>query len=142
MLIQNEIYIYSDGGARGNPGPAACAFAVYDQKKKLISQGSKFLGVKTNNVAEYLGVISALSWLLEQRKNFQAKNIIFYLDSELVCRQLNGHYKIKNKNLIALSKKIFRTINYLGVKVRFVSIPRSSNVYADKLVNKILDKYS
>lgn len=128
--------IYSDGGSRGNPGLAACAFVVCDSDKKVIYKESKFLGVATNNVAEYEGLLLALKWLLTNNAN----EINFYMDSELIIKQFNGQYKVKDKNLkkyFDAAKEIERKINS---KITFCHISRNKNKIADGLVNEELDR--
>jgi len=96
-----ELKIYCDGGARGNPGPAAGAFVVLADNKEIAAEGKSFR-VATNNEAEYGAVIMAMTWLLKNN----AASVVFYLDSELVVKQLNGVYKIKSKKLLPLAAKI------------------------------------
>jgi ribonuclease HI len=93
----DDIKIFCDGGARGNPGPSACAFIV-EKKGKIVSEDSLYLGVATNNIAEYSAVDLACSWILDNTEAVSGK-IVFYLDSELVTRQLIGIYKIKNQKI-------------------------------------------
>lgn len=143
--------IYSDGGARGNPGPAAAAFVVID-KGKVVFNRSKYLGVTTNNVAEYEGVIMALNWLAENSSKLNKKNAHFFLDSELVVNQLSGEYKVKSQNLRPLvekAKKLEREITGEifskdgdSVNLAYKSVPRAENKLADYLVNKTLDENS
>lgn len=133
------LVIHTDGGARGNPGPAACAFVV-EKENKIIFKGSSFLGKTTNNIAEYQGVLLALQWIT---KNFkEISEIVFYLDSELVVRQLTGVYKIKNENLIKVSNDVKVLLQKIPPKVIFKNVPRSQNKKADTLVNEELDKNS
>lgn len=134
-----KIYkIFTDGGARGNPGPAASSFVVYLDDELFFSD-SKFIGIATNNVAEYSAVLLAVSWLTQKKLRLEDK-IYFYLDSELVTRQLKEEYKIKNEVL----KKIFTRIKQLEKKllpsVHYFSIPREVNKSADLLVNKKIDE--
>lgn len=131
------IIIHTDGGSRGNPGKAACAF-VAEEKNIVINKSAKFLGIATNNVAEYKGVLLALDWILETKVN--ADKIIFFLDSELVVRQLKGIYKIKNIDLQTLSIEIFSKIKKIATQTDFENVPREENKIADKLVNEELDK--
>lgn len=127
--------IYCDGGARGNPGPAASAFVVKDQKGEVVYKEGKYLGVATNNVAEYRAVIMALEWL---KKKMVASATIF-LDSELVGKQLRGEYRVKNKNLIDLVLQIKRTEKEIEGTITYKNIRRSQNRLADLLVNKTLN---
>ena len=106
------IDVYTDGGSRGNPGPAACAFVVMNAGR-IIASGSKFLGTVTNNVAEYNGVILALAWLMANSE-LTNKDIVFHLDSELVVKQLTGLYKVKEehlKELVASVKNMIANIS-------------------------------
>lgn len=139
-----SLTIFSDGGARGNPGPAASAYAIY-QGDKLLAHSAKYIGHSTNNVAEYNGVILALQWVAKQLaiNNLQfTMPIKFCLDSELVVKQLTGVYKIKDKKLIELSLKVKRIIKDNNLKISFIHIPREKNKLADKLVNEKLDDTS
>lgn len=132
--------IFSDGGARGNPGPGACAF-VAKKGNRTLSQGSKYLGKVTNNVAEYSGVILALNWLVDNLQSVgNSEPTIFFMDSELVVSQINGVYKIKNLTLRKLHQGIVETITKNGFQTTFKYIPRSKNKVADFLVNQELDK--
>lgn len=134
----NKIVIYSDGGARGNPGPAACAFIVQDLNGKLLHKDSKYLGETTNNFAEYQGAILALTQTLENEKDIEGV-INFYMDSELVVKQINGQYKVKEPTLQKLHKEVKELLNKISLEVVFKNIPREKNKIADSLVNKELD---
>lgn len=138
MEKYSGIKIYCDGGARGNPGPAACAFVAV-KNNRVIFQGKKYLGVATNNVAEYSAVILALEYLSDNL-NINFTEAIFILDSELVTRQLNGIYKIKNINLKNLYLKVKLLEKNFSGKVNYLSVPRSNNKEADLLVNITLDE--
>ncbi len=137
------IKIFSDGGARGNPGPAACAYVIY-KKDEIVSQNSKYLGIATNNVAEYSGVILALEALIET--HLKDDEVSFKMDSELVVKQLTGIYRVKNSDLIDLSIKVKKLMNTLAdtknLKITFTHVPRNQNALADKLVNENLDDSS
>ena len=132
-----KLNLYSDGGARGNPGPAAGAYVVLAEKGEVMKTGSFFLGKRTNNQAEYEALIAALQTAEEMR----AEEIVCHLDSELVCKHLTGKYRIRNPELLKLwiktqeIKKHFR-------KVSFVNVPRTNRFIqkADKLVNLKLDE--
>ena len=134
------IQIFSDGGARGNPGPAACAFGVYENKKLIFSDAC-YLGRATNNVAEYNGVLLALRWLTDNKVN-ETKEVKFFLDSELVVKQLKGIYKIKNRELLLLTLEIKKISEKNKLIIDFVHIPREQNLFADKMVNEKLDESS
>jgi ribonuclease HI len=138
-MNEDEIIIHTDGGARGNPGPAACAF-VAEVGGKIIKEESLFLGNSTNNSAEYQGVILALKWFGDTYKTIQVGSVTFYLDSELVVRQLNGVYKVKDKKLIELFLQINKLLKNINLKISYKNIPRTKNKLADFLVNKELDR--
>ena len=139
--MQNDaIIIHTDGGSRGNPGPAACAF-VAELKGKVLEKQSKFLNTNTNNVAEYEGVLLALNWLLKSKHTLKENDVIFFLDSELVVKQLNGVYKIKKPELQILNLSIRKIFSELDKKIFFKHIPREQNKVADFLVNEELDKH-
>lgn len=133
------VTIFSDGGSRGNPGHASCAFGIYENDK-LIYSDAKYLGITTNNVAEYSGVVEALSWITQNLK--EEKEITFKMDSELVVKQLKGLYKIRNSDLMKLSLDVKELISKNNLKVDFVHVPRAENAFADNLVNEKLDDSS
>jgi len=140
LVCMNEgIVIHTDGGARGNPGPGACSF-VAEEKGKLIKKTSMYLGVVTNNTAEYHGVILALTWLNENPFLHKGKEINFYLDSELITRQLNGQYRVKDVKLQALYLKCKNLSEKFSDKIFFKNVKREKNKIADYLVNKELDR--
>ena len=140
-MNEGEIIIHTDGGARGNPGLAACAF-VAEVGGKIIRQESNFLGESTNNYAEYRGVILALKWLYANYLNFPEKVAALYLDSELVVRQLNAVYKVKDRKLIELFQQVNELSKNISLVIYYKYIPRAKNKTADFLVNKELDKNS
>lgn len=135
-----KLIVYCDGGSRGNPGKSASAFVV-KKNGKVIKSESFFLGIATNNVAEYRAVILALAWILKTPSiKYQVSSITFFLDSELVVRQLTGVYKVKNKKLQELFVKIKHLEKQINSKIYFTSVKREKNVLADALVNQELDR--
>jgi len=133
-MVYPKLKIYTDGGARGNPGPAACAAVLKDPSGRIVSRQSQYLNRTTNNQAEYRGVLLGLNLA----KKFGAQEIDFYLDSQLVVNQLNLEYKVKDLALQSVFVKIWN----LGLgfkKIRFHHIPREENKEADQLVNQELD---
>ncbi len=134
-----KIAIYTDGGARGNPGPAAIG-TVIAKEGQVFKKYSHFIGRATNNQAEYEAVIFALkkAKLLFGKKKVKEMGIDFFLDSELVVKQLNHQYKIKEKDLQPLFIKIWNLIIDFS-QVNFKHIPRGKNKEADRLVNEALD---
>lgn len=141
MKKPETIKIFCDGGSRGNPGLSASAFVVYDSENKIIHKQNKFLGITTNNVAEYTAVLMAHEWLDDNAKKNGIQKIKFTLDSELVTKQLNGIYKIKSPNLISLVTKIKKIQSNLSpIKVNIAHVLRARNKVADQLVNDALDE--
>jgi ribonuclease HI len=130
--------IYSDGGSRGNPGPAASAFVVY-KKGKIFHKDGMFIGKKTNNYAEYFALLMVFNWLIKELNNEDIL-VKYYLDSELVVNQLKGRYKVKSKNLIPLFSEASEKIKRFSGRIEFYAIKREINKYSDKLVNEILDE--
>lgn len=127
------IQLYTDGGSRGNPGPAAYAFLVYDGRKKLFEEAKK-LGTTTNNVAEYTAVLEGL------RKAWEfGDEVEVFSDSELVVRQLNGEYKTKKPHLKDLHYKLKEAESRFK-KVTYAHRPREDpmQMQADELVSKAL----
>lgn len=137
----NSLKVYCDGGSRGNPGSGASGFVVFSNSGEVVTRQGKFLGYVTNNQAEYRAVIYALCFLIDYLKNFGTKflKVEFYLDSELVVKQLRGEYRIKDAKLQPLAIEIKRLEKNITTPVVFFSIPRNQNKIADALVNKSLD---
>lgn len=128
-----NLKIFTDGGSRGNPGPAACAYVVYNKAGVLQDKCGKYLGITTNNEAEYQGVIFALESLVTRTQNL----VTFYLDSLLVVQQLNGRWKIKEPRLRELILKVKELEGQMTI--RYAYVPREQNAEADLLVNETLD---
>lgn len=131
-----DLIIYSDGGSRGNPGPSASGFVVMNQNQDVLHQGGMYLGITTNNQAEYHGVRLGLEKALEMG----AKRVDFRMDSLLVVNQLNGVYKIKNRDLWPINERIQELATKFE-KVTFSHIRREFNQLADGMVNKILNAH-
>jgi len=136
-----KIIIYTDGGSRGNPGPAGMGVVIANEKGKMMKEYSGFLGVKTNNEAEYEAVIFGLKKIkaLLGKEKIKNTEIEFRLDSELVARQLEGFYKIENEKLAPLFLKIWNLKIDFG-RIYFKHIPREQNMEADRLANEAMDK--
>ena len=141
-MVGQSLNIFADGGARGNPGPAAIGFVVKDEKGNILAKVGKAIGKATNNVAEYTAVLEALGWVEENARMFKCSNvqINFFLDSKLVVNQLNGLYKIKNAKLRNLIIEIREKEMALGQKILYEHIGRNKNTIADLLVNSALEK--
>lgn len=133
--------MYADGGSRGNPGPAAGAAVLFAIEPNgdtgdRVGESAKFLGIATNNQAEYTGIIAGLKKAHELGYN----EVEARLDSELAVRQLNGQYKVKNPELAKLFLEIYNLKQHFR-KVTFTHVRREYNVAADALVNQTLDSY-
>jgi len=137
METDEKILVFTDGGARGNPGPAAAAFVVF-KNNKVLFKSARFLGKATNNIAEYTAVSDALKWLLTHRFNNQ--KIFFRLDSELIVNQLTGVYRVKNPGLKKYYQEIKSLTSLFKEGVFYNHVLRKENSLADKLVNEALDK--
>jgi len=136
-MNMKNIYINCDGASRGNPGRSAIGIQIKgEDKKTVLKQHGEYIGKATNNVAEYLAVLKSL----DLAKRFTNQNVFVYSDSELLVRQLNGTYQVKNENL----KKLFNQVQKLQnsfQKVVFTHVRREYNVIADQLANEALDKH-
>jgi mutator protein MutT len=130
----SHLIIYSDGGSRGNPGPSAAGFIVMDSYDHVLHEGGMYLGITTNNQAEYHGVRLGL----EKASEIGARTIDFRIDSMLVVNQMNGIYKIKNRELWPINERIHELMSQFD-KVTFTHVRREFNQLADGMVNKILN---
>ncbi|HEX9679747.1 MAG TPA: ribonuclease HI family protein [Candidatus Saccharimonadales bacterium] len=135
------IEIYTDGGARGNPGSAAAGVVIVTEKTEY--QSGYYLGERTNNQAEYLALILALEQLnqLEDAKQINHQDLTtlnVYLDSELVVKQLNHEYKVKDPDLQKLNQQVQALAKAFSM-IKFKHIPREENRRADAIVNQVLD---
>jgi ribonuclease HI len=130
-----KLQVFTDGGSRGNPGPAASGAVLKTQDGKTVAEIAKYLGVTTNNQAEYMAAIIGL----EKAVELGAQGVELFMDSELVVKQLKGEYKVKNHEIA----KRFLEIKNLLTKFKSVKVAhvrREQNAHADTLVNKCLDE--
>lgn len=126
---QKNLYIFVDGSSRGNPGPAGVGIAAFESNNTNPTvEISKYIGITTNNVAEYEAVIHALRWMIHKG----AKRAILKLDSELVYKQITGTYRVKSPHITFLMKRI-KTLRARVDDVSFVLIPRDENKVANRL---------
>ena len=130
-----KIIIHSDGGARGNPGPAGIGAVLKSEAGLVLAEISKYLGETTNNQAEYQALIAGL----EKAKELKAEELDCYLDSELVVKQLNREYKVKNAELAPLFLKVYN-LSLSFKKIKFIHVRREFNKEADKLANEAMDR--
>lgn len=131
-----KLTLFTDGGSRGNPGPSATGIVLKDEQGKIHTAYGEYLGIQTNNIAEYSALLSGL----QKAKELGASEVDCVLDSELIVKQMNGQYKVRNPGL----QKIFLQIYHLRHdfrKITFRHTLRAGNKEADAEVNKVLDQY-
>lgn len=131
-----DLLIYSDGGSRGNPGPSAIGFVICDGEDGILMSQGKYIGIHTNNQSEYLALIEALKHAITYSKG----RIRCFLDSELVVKQLNGEYEVRDSALRKLFLEVKR-LEEMFESVTYSYVPRNTGKLsiADRLVNKTLD---
>ena len=134
MLLE-EAKLYTDGGSRGNPGDSACAYAICDMDNTVVEKAGFYLGMATNNQAEYYGFKKGL----ERASELGINKISLFSDSQLVVNQMNGKYKVKNQELAPLHQEVAELANSFE-KIHFVYVPRELNKTTDTEVNRILDE--
>ena len=132
----SHIIAYTDGGSRGNPGPSASGYVLMGEDEEILEEGGEYLGITTNNQAEY----QAVKLALEKAKKYQPKEISFFIDSLLVVNQMNGKFKIKAKDLWPIHEAI-KNLATEFEKVTFTHVRREFNTLADEQVNIVLDSY-
>ena len=132
---RSSVILNTDGGSRGNPGPAACGFVLTDQRGRIIVEKAKSIGRATSNQAEYQALIAGLEAALAHSPS----RILIRADSELLIRQLNGSYKVKSLKLLPLFKRARALLDQFP-SWRALHIPRHQNRRADALANQVLDR--
>jgi ribonuclease HI len=134
-MSEKSYKLFSDGACRGNPGIAGAGAVITDTDENVIWEGKEYLGHCTNNTAEYKALILGLKEALSRG----CKNLEVYLDSELLAKQINSSYRVKNENLRVLMKDVRKLLaSFNSVKVKH--IPRLLNSHADKLANLAIDE--
>jgi ribonuclease HI len=126
--------LFTDGGARGNPGPAASAYVLESDDRTVLAARGEAIGVATNNVAEYQALINGLRRAVE----LGVSELEVVSDSELLVKQMRGEYRVKNRGLIPLSIEAARLARQID-SVRYTAVRREQNELADRLVNEALD---
>ncbi|KPJ71032.1 hypothetical protein AMJ51_00270 [Microgenomates bacterium DG_75] len=137
--MKKGLKIFADGGARGNPGPAAIGFVIKESSGKILHRQGRYIGETTNNVAEYQAVIKALKWLAAHPQT-PIDHFQFFLDSKLIVNQLNGIFKVKETKMRNLIIEVRQLERELGGNVSYHLIPRQKNFLADSLVNQALNQ--
>lgn len=137
MKFPAEIKVFCDGGSRGNPGPAAAGVVITTTNDEVLAEYNEYLGIRTNNYAEYGAVILALKKI----DGSGVEQADFYLDSELVTKQLNGIYRVKHPDMKPLYTEVQ---GLLGVapRISFSHVRREFNTLADAQVNICLDEHT
>ena len=132
--MTKKYILYIDGASRGNPGPAGIGIVILYEKKKKVKELYKYIGETTNNIAEY----SALIYGLDEAAKLGANEVVVNMDSELVAKQLNGEYKVKDPNIKALFEKAAGVLkNFTNFEI--THIDRLKNKDADRLANKAIN---
>lgn len=131
---EDELHIFTDGGSRGNPGPSASGYVILTPDGQVVEEGGEYLGITTNNQAEY----QAVKLALESANKYNVKKIKFFIDSLLVVNQMNGVYKIKNRDLWPVHEAIKEEAKKFD-SISFTHVYREKNKLADAKVNEILD---
>lgn len=140
----NILNIYTDGGARGNPGPAGIGVVFQNGSGDSIHNHKEYIGEATNNQAEYAAIIRAIELLLkskwfEENNKKEGSKIVCRLDSQLVVEQICGNYKVKNSGIVELMSQLKGLLNQIEIPIEFIHIKREQNKLADKLVNQAID---
>lgn len=149
--MMEKIIIYTDGGSRNNPGPAGAGWLIYEvdpstgsigspqaSSGRLLAKSKKYLGERTNNWAEYEAVIAALTEA--KKRGLASREIEIRMDSELIVRQMNNEYQVKEETLWPQYMKVHNLLVAHFPHVKFVHIPREENKEADRLVNEAIDE--
>jgi|SRR5579859_3890957 len=135
--------IFTDGGSRGNPGPAAAAFTVKNENDEVLFQKGIYLGVKTNNDAEYEAFLASLEWVKENAENLEKESlekIEWFLDSKLVVEQINKIWKVKNERVKSYVEKAWFLLSTIKIARSIKHIARAGNSLTDRVVNDTLDE--
>ncbi len=134
-MTEREVIVEADGGSRGNPGPAGYGAVVYAADHvRVLAERREFIGVATNNVAEYRGLIAGL----EASAELGARVVAVRMDSKLVVEQMSGRWKVKHAAMIPLADRARRLVADFE-RVSFTWIPRNENAHADRLANEAMD---
>ncbi len=137
-----EFILYADGGSRGNPGPAGAGAVVFDNIGKRVIEVADYLGVATNNIAEYEAVLRGLKKLVEEYlpEHLKEADLTIRMDSKLVIEQLKGNYKVKHPNLVPRYLEVKNVLARSFNRVRFEHVYREKNTDADALANRAMDR--
>jgi len=134
------LHVYTDGGSRGNPGKSGSGVVIKNEKGEVMCQESRYLGIKTNNEAEYMALIGALRWILGNKNNYSIEKIEFLSDSQLLVFQMMGKYKVKAAKIIPLYLEAIELLRKISSPNRFKHIYREENMLADMLANQAMGR--
>jgi ribonuclease HI len=129
------IHAYIDGASRGNPGESGLGIVLRDERGGLLHAAGGYLGQKTNNAAEYAALLSCL----KKAREFRCQKVVVHSDSELIVRQFNGKYRVKNPSLKREMTRITKLLKTVPFKVEVQYLPRETNREADRLANAAID---
>ncbi len=138
-LKVNSLKIYTDGGARGNPGPAGIGVYVIDQQRQVVYMESKYIGRATNNESEYKAFLASLEWLKTYLKSMTIDKVEWFLDSKLVVEQIKRNWKVKEPRLLEFAQQAWAILSILDCEFKISHVKRELNKQADALVNEALD---
>lgn len=134
--------LYADGGSRGNPGPAGAGAVVFDSLGKRVLEVADYLGVATNNIAEYEAVLRGLTKLRDEflPEHLNSAKVTVKMDSKLVVEQLKGNYKVKHPNLVPRYLEVKNIVARSFPNIEYVHVRRELNKDADELANRAMDR--
>src|SRR5215813_14644693 len=131
----SKVRVYSDGAARGNPGPSGAGAVLVDASGTVVDRLGKYLGIQTNNYAEYMGLLLGL----KRARELGIREVEVFADSELMIRQLGGRYQVRSPSLRPLYEEALRVLNDFS-RVKLVYVPRKMNAAADEMSNRAIDE--
>jgi ribonuclease HI len=131
----SKVRVYSDGAARGNPGPSGAGAVLVDSSGNVVDRLGKYLGIQTNNYAEYMGLLLGL----KRARELGIREVEVFADSELMIRQLGGRYQVRSPSLRPLYEQALRLLNDFS-RVKLVHVPRKMNAAADEMSNRAIDE--
>ncbi|MCX7877066.1 MAG: ribonuclease HI family protein [Ignavibacteria bacterium] len=132
--------VHTDGASRGNPGPSGIGIIIYDENDFILESYNEFIGIATNNQTEYKAILKSLEILKKILHKEEILKVEFYSDSQLLVKQINFDYMVKNPELALMNNRFHVLVKKLGVSYSVNYIPRTKNKAADRLANMAIDK--
>lgn len=136
---KNVLFVYTDGGSRGNPGESAIGIVGILNKQEVFAQARK-IGHATNNIAEHYAFLKSVDCVADFIKTTKVVAVVWKLDSKLVVEQLNKRWKIKNNELKLIAEKSWESLKQITISIKIAHVDREQNQRADELVNEALDR--